>query len=87
MAFWIASLAGLAVAYLLGAVPTGYLAGRLVAGITGASFNTAYAYIADVSPPEKRAANFGRIGVAFGLASAAAPGAGAGRRTVPRRRS
>ncbi len=33
MAFWIASLAGLAVAYLLGAVPTGYLAGRLVAGI------------------------------------------------------
>lgn len=33
MIFWIASLAGLAVAYLLGATPTGYLAGRLLKGI------------------------------------------------------
>lgn len=33
MAFWIASLAGLAVAYLLGATPTGYLAGRLLKGV------------------------------------------------------
>lgn len=41
--------------------------GRVVAGITGASFTTASAYIADVSPPEKRAQNFGMIGVAFGL--------------------
>jgi DHA1 family tetracycline resistance protein-like MFS transporter len=40
---------------------------RLLAGLTGASFTTASAYIADVSPPEKRAANFGLIGVAFGL--------------------
>lgn len=42
-------------------------AGRLLSGITGASFTTASAYIADVSPPEKRAQNFGLIGVAFGL--------------------
>lgn len=42
-------------------------AGRMLAGITGASFTTAGAYIADVSPPEKRAQNFGLIGVAFGL--------------------
>jgi MFS transporter, DHA1 family, tetracycline resistance protein len=41
--------------------------GRLVAGITGASFSTASAYIADVSPPEKRAQNFGMIGAAFGV--------------------
>lgn len=41
--------------------------GRLLAGITGATFTTATAYIADVSPPEKRAQNFGMIGAAFGL--------------------
>src|SRR6195952_862442 len=41
--------------------------GRAIAGITGASFTTASAYIADVSTPEKRAQNFGMIGVAFGL--------------------
>jgi MFS transporter, DHA1 family, tetracycline resistance protein len=40
---------------------------RVVAGITGASFTTATAYIADVSTPEKRAQNFGIIGMAFGL--------------------
>ena len=54
---------------LMGLAPSlGWLlAGRLVAGLTGASFGTATAYIADVSPPEKRAANFGLIGTAFGL--------------------
>ena len=41
--------------------------GRIVAGITGASFTTASAYIADVSTPENRAQNFGMIGAAFGL--------------------
>lgn len=41
--------------------------GRLIAGVMGASFTTASAYIADVSPPEKRAQNFGMIGAAFGL--------------------
>jgi MFS transporter, DHA1 family, tetracycline resistance protein len=40
--------------------------GRIIAGITGASFTTASAYIADVSTPEKRAQNFGLIGAAFG---------------------
>lgn len=40
---------------------------RIVSGITGASFGTGAAYIADVSPPEKRAQNFGLIGIAFGL--------------------
>ncbi|MFL9483284.1 TCR/Tet family MFS transporter [Chitinophagaceae bacterium LWZ2-11] len=41
--------------------------GRIVAGITGASFTTASAYIADISTPDKRAQNFGMIGAAFGL--------------------
>ena len=41
--------------------------GRMIAGITGASFSTAGAYIADVSEPEKRAQNFGLIGAAFGV--------------------
>ncbi|MBS7562868.1 TCR/Tet family MFS transporter [Mucilaginibacter sp. Bleaf8] len=41
--------------------------GRIIAGITGASFTTASAYIADVSTPEKRAQNFGIIGAAFGI--------------------
>jgi DHA1 family tetracycline resistance protein-like MFS transporter len=66
----LASLLGFGVDYLFSAfAPTiGLLfVGRLVAGITGASFTTASAYIADVSTPEKRAANFGLVGVAFGL--------------------
>jgi DHA1 family tetracycline resistance protein-like MFS transporter len=40
---------------------------RVIAGALGASFTTASAYIADISTPEKRAQNFGIIGVAFGL--------------------
>lgn len=41
--------------------------GRVIAGILGASFTVANAYIADVSPPEERAKNFGYIGAAFGV--------------------
>jgi DHA1 family tetracycline resistance protein-like MFS transporter len=41
--------------------------GRTIAGICGASFSTATAYIADISTPEKRAQNFGLIGAAFGV--------------------
>lgn len=41
--------------------------GRIIAGICGASFTTATAYIADISVPEKRAQNFGLVGVAFGV--------------------
>jgi MFS transporter, DHA1 family, tetracycline resistance protein len=50
--------------------------GRLLAGITGASFTTASAYIADVSAPEKRAQNFGMVGVAFGLGFIIGPSIG-----------
>lgn len=41
--------------------------GRVIAGVTGASFTTATAYIADISTDENRAQNFGMIGAAFGL--------------------
>ncbi|MBC7933868.1 MAG: TCR/Tet family MFS transporter [Rhizobacter sp.] len=41
--------------------------GRAFAGITGASFTTATAYIADISTNENRAKNFGMVGAAFGL--------------------
>lgn len=41
--------------------------GRIIAGVCGASFTTASAYIADVSTNENRAKNFGMIGAAFGL--------------------
>ncbi len=64
------SLAGFGVDYiLLSIAPTiGWLfLGRIIAGITGASFTTATAYIADISTNENRAQNFGMIGAAFGL--------------------
>jgi MFS transporter, DHA1 family, tetracycline resistance protein len=64
------SLLGFGVDYIfLGFAPTlGWLfLGRAVAGITGASFTTASAYIADISTPENRTQNFGMVGVAFGV--------------------
>jgi DHA1 family tetracycline resistance protein-like MFS transporter len=66
----LASLFGFGLDYLLLAfAPTiGWLfLGRMIAGIMGASFTTAGAYIADISTPDKRAQNFGIIGMAFGL--------------------
>ncbi|HWC54045.1 MAG TPA: TCR/Tet family MFS transporter [Chitinophagaceae bacterium] len=73
------SLFGFGVDYLfLAFAPTyGWLfVGRTVAGITGASFTTAAAYIADVSTPETRAKNFGLIGAAFGLGFIIGPAIG-----------
>src|ERR1700754_1939855 len=73
------SLFGFGIDYLfLAFAPTiGWLfVGRIVAGITGASFTTASAYIADVSPPEKRAQNFGILGAAFGLGFIIGPALG-----------
>jgi DHA1 family tetracycline resistance protein-like MFS transporter len=66
----LASLLGLGCDYIFLALApslTWLFVGRIVAGVTGASFTTATAYIADVSPPEKRAQNFGLVGAAFGL--------------------
>lgn len=50
--------------------------GRLISGITAASFTTAGAYIADVTPPEKRAGAFGMIGAAWGVGFVLGPAAG-----------
>lgn len=64
------SLFGFALDYLLLAFAPSIawvFAGRAIAGVTGASFTTATAYIADISTPETRAKNFGMIGAAFGL--------------------
>ncbi|WP_235927739.1 TCR/Tet family MFS transporter [Sandarakinorhabdus rubra] len=52
------------------------VAARAVAGITGATFPTAYAYIADVTPADKRGANFGIIGMAFGFGFIIGPALG-----------
>uniref|UniRef100_UPI004048584F TCR/Tet family MFS transporter n=2 Tax=Roseivirga sp. TaxID=1964215 RepID=UPI004048584F len=73
------SLFGLTIDYLfLALAPTIALlfVGRIIAGIGGASFTTASAYIADVSTPEKRAQNFGLLGAAFGLGFVLGPAIG-----------
>jgi len=61
---------GLGLDYVLMALApnlTWLFAGRVVAGITSASFATASAYVADTAPPEKRAAGFGMLGALFGV--------------------
>ena len=50
--------------------------GRVISGITAASFSTANAYVADVTPPEKRAAAFGALGMAFGIGFIIMPAVG-----------
>jgi DHA1 family tetracycline resistance protein-like MFS transporter len=50
--------------------------GRVVSGITAASFATAGAYISDVTPPEKRAGAFGMMGAAFGVGFVLGPALG-----------
>jgi MFS transporter, DHA1 family, tetracycline resistance protein len=51
-------------------------AGRVISGITAASIATAYAYVADVTPPDKRAARFGLLGAAFGAGFVLGPALG-----------
>jgi MFS transporter, DHA1 family, tetracycline resistance protein len=50
--------------------------GRVISGITSASASTAFAYITDVTPPEKRAAGFGTLSAAFGLGFVLGPAIG-----------
>src|SRR5688500_9313802 len=50
--------------------------GRVISGITAASVSTAGAYIADVTPPEERAAKFGLLGAAFGAGFVIGPALG-----------
>ena len=78
--------AGSAAAYALFAVASSFegsqglwllLVSRVLAGICGASLSVAAAYIADVSPPEKRTRSMGLIGMAFGLGFIIGPVMGA----------
>jgi DHA1 family tetracycline resistance protein-like MFS transporter len=73
------SLLGFGIDYLFLALAPTYellFIGRVIAGITGASFTTAAAYIADISTEETRAKNFGLIGAAFGLGFVIGPALG-----------
>lgn len=73
------SLVAFGLDYLLMAVaPTISLlfVGRALAGIAGAAHAPANAYIADITPPEKRAQSFGLLGAAFGLGFILGPALG-----------
>jgi MFS transporter, DHA1 family, tetracycline resistance protein len=73
------ALAGMAVNYLvLAFAPSLWLfaVGRMIAGALGATFTAAGAYLADVTPPEKRAQSFGLIGAAFGFGFITGPALG-----------
>ncbi|TGL60631.1 TCR/Tet family MFS transporter [Leptospira sarikeiensis] len=66
----LASLFGLGVDYaFLAFAPNVFwlFVGRIIAGITGASYGVAGSIIADISPPEKRSQNLGLVGMAFGM--------------------
>lgn len=73
------ALAGMCANYLLLAwAPTlaWLFVGRVIAGATAASYSTATAYIADVTPPQRRAQRFGLVGAMFGLGFVAGPAIG-----------
>ena len=70
---------GLAFDYVLMAMAPSLIwlfVGRVISGITSASVSTAFAYIADITPPERRAAVFGKIGAAFGAGFIVGPAVG-----------
>lgn len=75
----IAALVMLALDYVIMALADSFwllLLGRTLAGLAGATYITATAYIADISEPEKKAANFGLIGAAFGIGFVLGPAVG-----------
>jgi len=70
---------GLGIDYIFMALAPGVwwlLLGRIISGITASSFSTAYAYVADVTVPEKRGSAFGMLGAAFGLGFVMGPAMG-----------
>ena len=73
------SCLGLGLDYILMALAPNLIwlfIGRVLSGITAASFSTAGAYIADVTPPDKRAGSYGMLGAAFGLGFVIGPAFG-----------
>jgi MFS transporter, DHA1 family, tetracycline resistance protein len=70
---------GLALDYVLMALApslTWLFVGRVISGITSASISTSFAYIADITPPERRATVFGKVGAAFGAGFILGPALG-----------
>jgi DHA1 family tetracycline resistance protein-like MFS transporter len=66
----IASLAALVVDYILMALADSFallLIGRMLAGVAGASYVTAMAYLSDISSAKDRSAKFGLVGATFGV--------------------
>ena len=75
----IVALATLAIDYIIMAMAQTYwvlLMGRIIAGMAGATYITATAYISDISKPEERGAAFGMIGAAFGVGFVFGPALG-----------
>ncbi|MEO1638460.1 MAG: MFS transporter [Pseudomonadota bacterium] len=75
----IAALVTLTIDYIIMALAQTYwvlLVGRVVAGMAGATYITATAYIADIAKPEERGAAFGMIGAAFGIGFVLGPALG-----------
>ncbi|MCF2869709.1 MFS transporter [Octadecabacter sp. G9-8] len=75
----IAALTVLAIDYVIMAMAEVFwvlLIGRILAGIAGATYTTATAYIADISSPGERAARFGMVGAAFGIGFVLGPAIG-----------
>ncbi len=73
------ALAGLTVDYILLSITATLpllIAARMLSGIFGGSYAAAQAAIADVTPPEMRARNFGFVGAAFGVGFIAGPAIG-----------
>ena len=73
------SSGGLALDYIIMALAPNLgwlLLGRIASGVCSASFTTAFAYIADVTPVEKRASAFGMMGAAFGIGFVLGPALG-----------
>lgn len=75
----IAALSTLAIDYIIMAMAQTYwvlLMGRIIAGMAGATYITATAYISDITKPEERGAAFGMIGAAFGVGFVLGPAIG-----------
>ncbi|MEM9426662.1 MAG: MFS transporter [Pseudomonadota bacterium] len=75
----IAALVTLTIDYVIMALAGTYwllLVGRIVAGMAGATYITATAYISDIAKPEERGAAFGMIGAAFGIGFVLGPALG-----------
>ena len=73
------SCTGLGLDYILMAMAPSLwwlFVGRVISGVTSSTYGTAGAYIADVTPPEQRAAKFGMLGVAFGIGFIVGPSLG-----------